>query len=104
MPDRTPLLATQESAAFSAISRYIAQTLISIQEKHPEWIAEKYRKTPWAKPNFQSVLIGKLTKSFKVASDTASLMLTAKKYLQIWNLIISNLNLQDENSRPSSYH
>ncbi|MEG5032922.1 NYN domain-containing protein [Microcoleus sp. AT3-D2] len=83
MPDRTPLLATQESLAFSAISRYIAQTLITIQEKHPEWIAEKYRKTPWAKPDFQSVLIGKLTKSFTVASDTDSLLLTAKKYLQI---------------------
>ncbi|MEG4580903.1 NYN domain-containing protein [Microcoleus sp. MON1_C5] len=83
MPDRTPLLATQESLAFSAISRYIAQTLITIQEQHPEWIAEKYRKTPWAKPEFQSVLIGKLTKSFTVASDTDSLLLTAKKYLQI---------------------
>ncbi len=83
MPDRTSLLATQETAAFSAISRYIAQTLISIQEQHPEWIAEKYRKTPWAKPDFQSVLIGKLTKNFKVASDTDSLLLTAKKYLQI---------------------
>ena len=83
MPDRTPLLATQQSVAFSAISRYIAQTLISIQSKHPEWIAEKYRKTPWAKPDFQSILIGKLTKSFKVASDTDSLLLTAKKYLQI---------------------
>ncbi len=83
MPDRTSLLATQEPAAFSAISRYIAQTLISIQEQHPEWIAEKYRKTPWAKPDFQSVLIGKLTKNFKVASDTDSLLLTAKKYLQI---------------------
>ncbi|MEG4987896.1 NYN domain-containing protein [Microcoleus sp. BR0-C5] len=83
MPDRTPELATQESLAFSAISRYIAQTLITIQEQHPEWIAEKYRKTPWAKPDFQSVLIGKLTKSFTVASDTDSLLLTAKKYLQI---------------------
>ncbi|MEG4232843.1 NYN domain-containing protein [Microcoleus sp. Pol11C3] len=83
MPDRTPLLATQESVAFSAISRYIAQTLITIQEQHPEWIAEKYRKTPWAQPDFQSVLIGKLTKSFTVASDTDSLLLTAKKYLQI---------------------
>ncbi|MEG4345910.1 NYN domain-containing protein [Microcoleus sp. A003_D6] len=83
MPDRTPLLATQEPAAVSAISRYIAQTLISIQEQHPEWIAEKYRKTLWAKPDFQSVLIGKLTKNFKVASDTDSLLLTAKKYLQI---------------------
>ena len=83
MPDRTSLLATQEPAAVSAISRYIAQTLISIQEQHPEWIAEKYRKTPWAKPDFQSVLMGKLTKSFKVASDTDSLLLTAKKYLQI---------------------
>ena len=83
MPDRTPLLATQESLAFSAISRYIAQTLITIQEQHPEWITEKYRKTPWAKPDFQSVLIGKLTKSFTLASDTDSLLLTAKKYLQI---------------------
>ncbi|MBD1810370.1 NYN domain-containing protein [Microcoleus vaginatus DQ-U2] len=83
MPDRTPLLATQETPALSAISRYIAQTLITIQEQHPEWIAEKYRKTPWAQPDFQSVLIGKLTKSFTVASDTDSLVLTAKKYLQI---------------------
>ncbi|MEG4109895.1 NYN domain-containing protein [Microcoleus sp. S13_C5] len=83
MPDPTPLLATQESLAFSAISRYIAQTLITIQEQHPEWITEKYRKTPWAKPDFQSVLIGKLTKSFRVTSDTDSLLLTAKKYLQI---------------------
>ncbi|MEG5044595.1 NYN domain-containing protein [Microcoleus sp. B4-C1] len=83
MPDRTSELATQESLAFSAISRYIAQTLITIQEKHPEWITEKYRKTPWAKPDFQSVLIGKLTKSFSVASDTDSLVLSAKKYLQI---------------------
>ncbi len=83
MPDLTPLLTTQESVAFSAISRYIAQTLISIQQQHPEWIAEKYRKTPWAKPDFQSVLIGKLTKSFRVASDTDSLLLTAQKYLQI---------------------
>ena len=40
MPDRTSFLATQESVAFSAISRYIAQTLITIQEHHPEWIAE----------------------------------------------------------------
>ncbi|MEG4493071.1 NYN domain-containing protein [Microcoleus sp. D3_18_C4] len=83
MPDRTSELATQESPAFSVISRYIAQTLITIQEQHPEWITEKYRKTPWAKPDFQSVLIGKLTKSFTVASDTDSLLLTAKKYLQI---------------------
>ncbi|MEG4282599.1 NYN domain-containing protein [Microcoleus sp. A006_D1] len=83
MPDLTPLLTTQESVAFSAISRYIAQTLISIQQQHPEWIAEKYRKTPWGQPDFQSVLIGKLTKSFRVASDTDSLLLTAKKYLQI---------------------
>ena len=83
MPDRNPLVATPESAAFSAISRYIAQTLISIQEQHPEWIAEKYRKTAWGKPDFQSILIAKLTKSFKVASDTDSLLLIAQKYLQI---------------------
>jgi hypothetical protein len=83
MPDRTPLPATQESAAVSAISRYIYQTIVAIQAQHPEWIAEKYRKTPWAKPDFQSILIEKLTKGLKVAIDTDSLPQAAKKYLQI---------------------
>ncbi|MGL5058539.1 MAG: NYN domain-containing protein [Microcoleus sp.] len=83
MPDRTPLLATQESAAVSTISRYIYQTIVSIQARHPEWIAEKYRKTPWEKPEFQSILIGKLTKGLTVAIDTESLPQVVKKYLQI---------------------
>ena len=83
MPAHNPLPATQKSAAFSAISRYLAQTLVSIQSKHPEWIAEKYRKTQWAKPDFQSVLIVKLTTSFRLATDVDSILLTAKKYLQI---------------------
>jgi hypothetical protein len=83
MPAQNPLPATQESAAFSAISRYLAQTLVSIQSKHPEWIAEKYRKTQWAKPDFQSILIVKLTTSFRLATDVDSILLTAKKYLQI---------------------
>ncbi|NJR22153.1 MAG: NYN domain-containing protein [Richelia sp. CSU_2_1] len=83
MPDRTFLPATQESAAVSAISRYIYQTIVAIQARHPEWIAEKYRKTPWEKPEFQSILIGKLTKGLKVAIDTDSLPQAAKKYLQI---------------------
>jgi uncharacterized ubiquitin-like protein YukD len=83
MPDRTPLSATQKSVAVSSISRYIAHTLVCIQEEHPEWIAEKYRKTQWAQPDFQSLLIGKLTKSLKVAIDTDMLLLTVNKYLEI---------------------
>ncbi|MFM9265101.1 NYN domain-containing protein [Tychonema sp. BBK16] len=83
MPAHNPLPATQESPAFNAISRYIAQTLVSIQSKHPEWIAEKYRKTQWAKPDFQSILIVKFTKSFRLATDVDSILLTAQKYLQV---------------------
>jgi hypothetical protein len=83
MPDRNSLLATQESVAVSAISRYIAHTLVTIQSEHPEWIAEKYRKTQWAKPDFQSILIGKLTKRLKVAIDTDSRLRCVKKYLEI---------------------
>lgn len=83
MPAHNPLPATQESVTFSAISRYLAQTLVSIQSKHPEWIAEKYRKTQWAKPDFQSILIVKFSKSFLLATDVESILLTAKKYLQI---------------------
>jgi hypothetical protein len=83
MPAHNPLPATQESVTFSAISRYLAQTLVSIQSKHPEWIAEKYRKTQWAKPDFQSILIVKFTKSFLLATDVESILITAQKYLQI---------------------
>lgn len=82
MPDRTPLPVHHRSAAVSAISHYIYQILVSIQQQHPEWIADKYRKTPWSKPECKSALIGKLTAGLSQATDRNSLLAIANKYLQ----------------------
>ncbi|HLO51873.1 MAG TPA: NYN domain-containing protein [Kamptonema sp.] len=83
MQDSSSLPVTQKSVIISAISRHLCETLISIQQQHPEWIAEKYRKTPWHGVKTQSALTEKLTAGLSEAADTRSLLAIAKKYLQI---------------------
>ncbi|OCR00593.1 hypothetical protein BCD67_11470 [Oscillatoriales cyanobacterium USR001] len=83
MQDSLSLPVTQKSVNINAISGHICETLASIQQQHPESIAEKYRKTLWHKAESQSVLKGKLIARFSQVADTRSLLATAKKYLQI---------------------
>ena len=83
MQDNSSLPVTQKSVIISAISRHICETLASIQQQHPEWIAEKYRKTPWHRAESQSTLSEKLTTGFSQAANARSLLAIAKKYLQI---------------------
>jgi len=83
MPDSSNLPVTHKPVIISAISRHICETLVSIQQQHPEWIAEKYRKTPWHRVKSQSALAEKLTAGFSEAADTRSLLAIAKKYLQL---------------------
>lgn len=92
-----------ESKLIDTVSRYIAQTLVFIQQHHPQWVNEKYRKTPWGKSDYQLALIDKLSKIFRKAHDRASLLLLATKYFNIlfapefidsvnYNKIIKKLN------------
>lgn len=83
MQDSSSLPVTQKSVIISAISRHICETVVSIQQQHPELIAAKYRKTPWHRAESQSTLKEKLTAGFSQAADARSLLAIAKKYLQI---------------------
>ncbi|CBN58310.1 MULTISPECIES: NYN domain-containing protein [Kamptonema] len=83
MQDSSSLPVTQKSVIISAISRHICETVVSIQQQHPELIAAKYRKTLWHRAESQSTLKEKLTAGFSQAADARSLLAIAKKYLQI---------------------
>ncbi len=84
MSDNSGLLATNNSTTINAISYYIYETILSIQQQHPEWIKPKYRNIPWHHPKYQSALIEKLTKGFSnTKGGKEALNLKVKHYLQI---------------------
>lgn len=83
MSDNSGLLVMNNSAAINAISHYIYQTIVSIQQQHPEWITPKYRNIPWHHPKYKSSLIDKLTKRFYCVNKKDALSLKVKNYLQI---------------------
>ncbi|MEB3339649.1 NYN domain-containing protein [Okeania sp.] len=83
MSDNSGLLVTNNSVTINAISHHIYQTIVSIQQQHPEWIAPKYRNIPWHSPKYQSNLMNKLTKGLFNVKELDALNLKVKNYLQI---------------------
>lgn len=83
MSDNSGLLVTNNSTTINAISHHIYQTIVSIQQQHPEWITPKYRSIPWDYPKYQSTLTNKLTKGLSNAIGQDALKLKVKNYLQI---------------------
>lgn len=72
-----------EVQAIATISHLIYQTLVSIQQQHPEWLTQKYRNSPWGKPKFEYALTDKLTKGLSQLDDGKALLKKVKNYLQI---------------------
>lgn len=83
MSDNSGLLATNNSNTINTISHYIYETIVSIQQQHPEWIAPKYRSIPWHYPKYQSTLTNKLTKGLSNVKNSDALKLKVTNYLQI---------------------
>lgn len=83
MSDNSGLLMTNNTVAIKDISNSIYQTIVSIQQQHPEWINAKYRKIPWHHSKYQSTLTDKLTKGLSCAGSKEDLQLKVKNYLQI---------------------
>ncbi|NEN93072.1 MAG: hypothetical protein F6K48_30960, partial [Okeania sp. SIO3H1] len=83
MSDNSGLLMTNNTAAIKAISNYIYQTIVSIQQQHPEWINPKYKNIPWHHSKYESSLTNKLTKGLSCAATKEDLQLKAINYLQI---------------------
>ncbi|WP_293135900.1 hypothetical protein [Okeania sp. SIO3I5] len=83
MSDNSGLLVTNNSNTINTISHYIYQTIVSIQQQHPEWITPKYRSIPWHYPKYQSTLTNKLTKGLHNVNNPDVLKQKVKNYLQI---------------------
>ena len=83
MSDNSGLLVTNNSTAINAISRYIYQTIVSIQKQHPELITSKYKSIPWQDPKYQSTLTNKFRKGLSHVKSKDALKLKVKNYLQI---------------------
>ncbi|NET47059.1 hypothetical protein [Okeania sp. SIO2B3] len=83
MSDNSGLLMTNNTAAIKATSNYIYQTIVSIQQQHPEWINAKYRNIPWHHSKYKSTLTDKLTKGLFYAVVNEDLQLKVINYLQI---------------------
>ncbi|MDT9342038.1 NYN domain-containing protein [Trichodesmium erythraeum 21-75] len=83
MSHNSGLLVTNNSTAISAISRYIYQTIVSIQKQHPELITSKYRSIPWQDPKYQFTLTNKFRKGLSHVKSKDVLKLKVKNYLQI---------------------
>lgn len=83
MSDNSALLVMNNSAPIKAITSSIYQTLVSIQQQHPEWISAKYRGIPWHHPKYQSALTDKLTKGLNHVITQDDLMRKVRNYLQI---------------------
>jgi hypothetical protein len=39
-----------------AISQYLYGILVAIQQKHPQWLASKYRAIQWSDPKYAKIL------------------------------------------------
>ncbi|MDJ0555291.1 MAG: NYN domain-containing protein [Microcoleaceae cyanobacterium MO_207.B10] len=83
MSDNSGLLVGNNYATIKAISYYIYQTIVFIQEQHPEWITLKYRSIPWHYSKYQSTLTEKLTKGLSSVKSKNYFCLKIKDYLQI---------------------
>ncbi|NES78050.1 MULTISPECIES: NYN domain-containing protein [Okeania] len=83
MSDNSGLLMTNNATAIKAISNYIYQTIVSIQQQHPEWINPKYKSIPWNNAKNQSTLTNKLTKGLSCAATKEDLQLKVINYLHI---------------------
>ncbi|WP_287288152.1 hypothetical protein [Okeania sp. SIO2B9] len=79
MSDNSGLLMTNNATAIKAISNYIYQTIVSIQQQHPEWINPKYKSIPWNNAKNQSTLTNKLTKGLSCAATKEDLQLKVRR-------------------------
>jgi hypothetical protein len=60
MPGDFNLLSVTDSAASDKISLYVYQAILEIQQPHPEWLKEKYRKVAWQDARHQFIFLKRL--------------------------------------------
>ena len=82
MPDHNSLQLTTDSAELDKISTYTYETILTIQQQHPEWLKEKYRNTAWKNARNQSIFLDRLKQELGNAPDQKAKILKLRKFLQ----------------------
>lgn len=76
------LLKTDDSALLNKIGFYVGQAIITIQDKQPELLLEKYRNIPWSSNRHQSSLTAKLTEILRQTDDWDTLIKKLQVFLK----------------------
>lgn len=83
MPGDSNLLSVTDCAASDKISLYVYQAILEIQQQHPEWLKEKYRKVAWQDARHQSIFCERLKTELCSAQESKIQLLKLRKFLQI---------------------
>lgn len=84
MTESTYGLPNDPATTLNTISQDIHETLVAIQQQHPEWLAEKYRQKPWHLPNYQTAFVQKMTQGLSQTKTTTELLQKVHQYLELF--------------------
>ena len=83
MPHHLSQLAKNGTTIVHTVSEYLYQTLVFLQQKHPEGLKLRYREMPWHQPRYRSTLLHKLTQGLSQAQNQQALLTKVQGYLKI---------------------
>jgi hypothetical protein len=83
MPGDSNLLSVTDSAASDKISLYVYRAILEIQQQHPEWLKEKYRKVAWQHIRHQTIFLERLKAELCSAQESKVQLLKLRKFLQL---------------------
>ncbi|MGB3534935.1 MAG: NYN domain-containing protein [Microcoleaceae cyanobacterium] len=82
MPHHLSQLANNATTIVQTVSEYLYQTLVFLQQQHPEGLKLRYREMPWHQPRYHSTLLQKLTQGLSQAQNQQVLLTKVQAYLK----------------------
>jgi hypothetical protein len=82
MPHHLSQLVKNGTTIVHTVSEYLYQTLVFLQQQHPEGLKGRYREMPWQQPRYRSRLLQKLTEGLSQAPNRNGLLTKVQGYLK----------------------
>jgi hypothetical protein len=82
MPNHFSQLATNGTTIIHTVSEYLYQTLVFLQQKHPQGLKIRYREMPWHQSRYRDTLLHKLAQGLNSAENRQELFTKVKGYLK----------------------